>query len=271
MKIKSVTKSKDAFTRYSVTTFSSILDSLNTSTEKSYRELWFRVTADFDKCFVPNKFVKWVANVVDYKSGNIVVDGKIILLIKESIHCVLGIPIGGNSFPSNTACGKEVVLNKFQKNSIPSVKFFANNLEKGEELSDEDVFICFIIVPLSSFLCPNSSITSSPKHFGIFADIARVKDFDRSGYVLDDWLLDSIKLFKKSKSSRVKDNRTLGGCLYYLAVSFVSFFFSPFFCQYAYNLCAGRGGGGVLDAPINTACFDVFYNMFRVASYYFFT
>ncbi|RLM64656.1 hypothetical protein C2845_PM16G00760 [Panicum miliaceum] len=205
-KIKSVTKPKDAFTWFSITTFSNVLDSLSPKHRKVIESYGFGPLLNFDKCFVPKKFVKWVANLVDYKKGDIVVDAKIISLTKESVHCVLGIPRGGDTFPSDTSRGKEVVLNKFQKNSIPSVTFFANKLVKySEELSDEDVFICFIVVALSSFLCPNSSITPSPKHFGIFANITRVKEFDWCGYVFD-WLLDSIKLFKKSKSSRAKDN-----------------------------------------------------------------
>lgn len=161
--------------------------------------------------------------MVDYKSGDIVVDGKIISLTKESVHCVLGIPLGGDPFPSDTVCGKEFVLNKFQKSSIPPVTFFSNKLVKeGGTLSDEDLFVCFIIVALSSFLCANSSSTACPKYFGIFGDIKRVKEFDWCGYVLD-WLLDGVKLFKKSKPSKVKDNRTLAGCLYYLAVMYLDF------------------------------------------------
>ncbi|KAG2648910.1 hypothetical protein PVAP13_1NG073200 [Panicum virgatum] len=216
-------KPKDAFTRFSVTAFSSILDSLNPRQREVIESYGFGSLLNFDKCFVPNKFAKWVANVVDYKSGDIVVDGKIISLTKESVHYVLGIPLGGDPFPSDTVCGKEFVLNKFQKSSIPPVTFFSNKLVKeGGTLSDEDLFVCFIIVALSSFLCANSSSTPSPKYFGIFGDIKRVKEFDWCGYVLD-WLLDGVKLFKKSKPSRVKDNRTLAGCLYYLAVMYLDF------------------------------------------------
>ncbi|KAG2575031.1 hypothetical protein PVAP13_7KG261800 [Panicum virgatum] len=217
-------KPKDAFTRFSVTAFSSVLDSLNPRQREVIESYGFGSLLNFDKCFVPNKFAKWVANVVDYKYGDIVVDGKIISLTKESVHCVLGIPLGGDPFPSDTVCGKEFVLNKFQKSSIPPVTFFSNKLVKeGGTLSDEDLFVCFIIVALSSFLCANSSSTPSPKYFGIFGDIKRVKEFDWCGYVLD-WLLDGVKLFKKSKPSRVKDNRTLAGCLYYLALFFPIFF-----------------------------------------------
>ena len=115
--------------------------------------------------------------------------------------------------------GKAFVLNKFHKTCIPSVKFFANQLTKKEEnLSDEDVFICFIIVTLNTFSCPNSSVTPSYKHFGIFSDVGKAKDFYWSGYVLN-WLLESMKVFKKAKPSKANEPTTLVGCLYYLGVS----------------------------------------------------
>jgi len=119
--------------------------------------------------------------------------------------------------------GKAFVLNKFHKTCIPSVKFFANQLTKKEEnLSDEDVFICFIIVTLNTFSCPNSSVTPSYKHFGNFSDVGKAKDFYWSGYVLN-WLLESIKVFKKAKSSKANEPTTLGGCLYYLGVLYLDY------------------------------------------------
>jgi hypothetical protein len=137
--------------------------------------------------YVPDKFAQRVAHVVNYKSGDIVVDGKIISLTRESVHCFLGISIGGTPFPSRTRSGRSVILEKFHKESIPS--FFAKKLENADEdLSDEDTFIFFILsfsfVALNTFLCPNSSVVPSLKHFGIFDDIKNVREYDWSGYVL---------------------------------------------------------------------------------------
>ena len=39
----------------------------------------------FEKCYVPKKFATWVARLVDSKSGDIVIDGMAISLIKDSI------------------------------------------------------------------------------------------------------------------------------------------------------------------------------------------
>ncbi|RCV43434.1 hypothetical protein SETIT_9G294100v2 [Setaria italica] len=170
----------------------------------------------FDKCFVPNNFVKRVARLVDYKSGDIVLNGKIISLTKESVHNVLGIPLDGRSFPTDITNGKSAVLKKFNKESIPSVEFYTNKLQSKEEvMSDEDTFICFILIALNSFLCSNASLIPSQKFFGIFDDISNCKEFDWCGYVLS-WLLKHIKTFNKSKTKAGKQPGTLGGCLYYL-------------------------------------------------------
>lgn len=217
-KHESVKKPKDAFTRFSVSLFSSVIDALTPEKKKVIHTYGFGSLLLFDKCFVPNKFAKWVSHLVDYKSGDVVVDGKFIPLTKESVHYVLGTPLGGKPFPTDTSSGKSVILKKFDKQSIPSVTFFANKLIKKESMSDEDTFICFILVALNTFLCPNSSLIPSHKHFGIFDDLKNIKDFDWSSYVLT-WLLDHTKKLSKCKSSKQKQTGTLGGCLYYLAVS----------------------------------------------------
>ena len=132
----------------------------------------------FDKFFVPNSFAKWVAHLVDSKSGDIVRDGKVISLTEEFVHLVLDLPIGTRPFPSDPSADKDFVLSKFGKSKILLVSFFADKLIKKEDLSDEDVFICFMIVALSSFLCPNMNTVPSPKYFGIFEDVEHIKDFN---------------------------------------------------------------------------------------------
>ncbi|PVH34374.1 hypothetical protein PAHAL_8G207900 [Panicum hallii] len=78
-KFKYGNKPKDAFT-FSVTGFSTVLQSLTPDQRKIIERYGFGSPLEFDKCFVPNQFAKWVASVVDYKSGDIVVDGKVISL-----------------------------------------------------------------------------------------------------------------------------------------------------------------------------------------------
>jgi len=99
---------------------------------------------------------------------------------------------------------------------MPQVHFFANKLINRDPMSDQEIVICFMLIALNSFLCPNSSLTPSSSYLGAFDDIEKVKDFDWSKLVLD-WLLEKVKDF--TRSSKVQ--KTLGGCLYYLAVVYL--------------------------------------------------
>ena len=100
--MKSSKKPKDAFTRFFVKALSSVIEALTLDEKIVIERYGFGALLHFDKCFVPNNFAKWVANLVDYKSGDIVLDGKVISLTKESVHSVLGLPIGGSAFPSGS-------------------------------------------------------------------------------------------------------------------------------------------------------------------------
>jgi len=201
--------------------------------KKVIDDFGFGCLLQFDKCFVPNKFAKWVARLVNYRSGDIVIDGKVISLTRESVHLVLGVPITDLSFPTDPSTGKAIVLSKFGKRSIPSVSFFANKLLNHDPMSDEDLFICFILVAMASFLCPNSSQAPSYKYFGIFEDLQNVKQYDFAVYILQ-WLLDSVKSFNRGKSSLDSDGGTLGGCIYYLAVSFLCVLMFIFYMHSSY-------------------------------------
>lgn len=221
-KLKTGNKTKDGFSRFSATAFSNVISALSPKEKGVIERYGFGSLLLFNKCFVPNKFANWVARLVDSKSGDIIREGKVISLSVESIHLVLGLPLDRRAFPVDPSAGKDVVLSKFGKDKIPPISFFADKLIKKENLSDEDMFICFMVVALSSFLCPNTNIVPSPKYFGVFQDIDHIKDFNWCGFVLD-WLLDHIKAFNRGKNDRLKRCQGLGGCLYYLVVSFICF------------------------------------------------
>ncbi|WVZ48795.1 hypothetical protein U9M48_000204 [Paspalum notatum var. saurae] len=210
--------SKDAFTRFSVKMYSSVLAALDEHQKSIISKYGFGFLLLFQKCIVPNKFAKWLARHVDWKLSQIIVNGNGVLLTPESVHLVLGLPIGGNTFPpiSTSNAVKSKILSMFGKTSMPQVHFFASKLINKDPMSDEETFICFMLVALNSFLCPNSSLIPSSSYLGAFDEIEKVKDFNWSKLLLD-WLLDKIKDFTRSN----KGSKTLGGCLYYLAVVYL--------------------------------------------------
>ncbi|TVU41608.1 hypothetical protein EJB05_15140 [Eragrostis curvula] len=57
-----------------------VKNALNYDQKKVLQNYGFGSLLTFDKCYVPSKFVKWVARSVDHKSGDIILDGKVIYL-----------------------------------------------------------------------------------------------------------------------------------------------------------------------------------------------
>ncbi|KAF2919761.1 hypothetical protein DAI22_08g159900 [Oryza sativa Japonica Group] len=204
----------DAFSRFSVKYFSKVLDSLSPHHKTVIENSCFQSMLLFDKCFVPNSFALWIAKQVDVNCSDIVLGQKLIPLNKQSVHVVLGLPVGGSTIHSKFDSGKQKILQIFGKTSIPSVKFIGEKLIKNEEFPDDQILICFMIVSLNCFLCPNSSLIPGTKYLSAFEDMDLIESLDwcKLGF---DWLMEHISKIEKSK--------TFGGCLFHLAVNYLDF------------------------------------------------
>ena len=107
-------KSKEGFTRFSATAFMNVISSLSPEKKAIIASYGFGSLLLFDKCFVPNSFGKWVAHLVDSKSGDIIHNGKVISLAEESVNLVLDLPIGTRPFPSDPSAGKDLYYRSFE-------------------------------------------------------------------------------------------------------------------------------------------------------------
>ncbi|KAL6867652.1 hypothetical protein ACP4OV_015676 [Aristida adscensionis] len=203
------------FTRFSVKYFSDVLSALSPHQRSVIEHYGFGCLLKFDKCVVPKRFAKWIARQVDVRSRDIVLNNKIISFTKECVHWVLDLPLGGHEIIPDCEAGRKFLLSEFGKSSMPPISFFGSML-KQPDLSDEKTFICFMIVALSSFLCPTSNFHPSSKYFCIFEDLAKVKDLDISKLVLD-WLMDMISKFSVGNKCTRRKSKSLGGCIYFLA------------------------------------------------------
>ncbi|XBJ18448.1 hypothetical protein VPH35_009611 [Triticum aestivum] len=143
---------------------------------------------------------------------------KFIPIPKYVKHDILDLPVDGEPIMSDAEAGREFILSHFNVTSIPPVSFFCNTL-KSEELPDEDTFICFMCIALSTFLCPNSSLSPSPKYLHIFRDCSSVMNYDLSRLVYES-LLGNIKKFKDSMKVASMRSMTFGGCHYAFVVDF---------------------------------------------------
>lgn len=80
-----VKRPKDVFTRFSVSIFSSVLDALTPESRKVIEKYSLGTLLDFDNCIVPHNFARWVAQLVNFRSGDIVFGGKVIPLTREYV------------------------------------------------------------------------------------------------------------------------------------------------------------------------------------------
>ena len=169
--------------------------------KKIIRDHGFGILLEYDGCSVPRNFVQWIADQVDVNCCDILVGGKIVPFSAKSVHLFLGIPIVGEDIrQQKDESAKANFLKEINETSLPLIKTFGKKLV-GNTLSDDDIFRYFMVVALSTFLCPNSSTLPSPKYLGALIDVSTVKDWDWSKFVFE-WLFASISLYRKNKEGQ---------------------------------------------------------------------
>ena len=191
------------------------------------RRYGFGCLLEFDSEPVPRSFAQWIADHVNTRSGDIVLDTKVIPMSSESVHMVLGIPLGGRPMKFNIDATKSAFLEVIGKDSLPTIKFFGSSIMKGK-LDEDELVRNFLVVALSVFLCPNSNTFPSTKYLGALINPKEAKDFDMSKFVFE-WLIAYIRKYKRDCQKPSDGPTTLGGCIYKLAVSKLFCSFSLFY------------------------------------------
>lgn len=103
-------------------------------------------------------------------------------------------------------------MRQFGVSTLPSIKYFTEKLSdiNADKLSEDMTVRCFMIVAISSFLCPDSCVFPSPKFLTPLQDVETTKDWDWSRCVLD-FLLYHINKFVNSTKKNRELPKTLGG------------------------------------------------------------
>ena len=197
---------KSAFTRFGSKYFLNVLKKLTTEQRAIIEKFGFGCLLMFDCYNIPSDFCRWVANCVDPVCSQISICGKPIGISKDTFHFVLGLPIGGLQVPSNYEDGRDFILSFFKLSELPHITFFGNKLSSSDPLSELDVFVCFMSVAISCFLCPVMSHSVNLKYLSILKDPAAAKGYDFSQLVYAHCLkgLSEFSSFGKSKGRRLK-------------------------------------------------------------------
>jgi hypothetical protein len=150
------------------------------------------------------------------------IGSKTIELTPQSVRDSLGTPFGGIPVDSDEEIGKAAFLAIFGLIDVPSIRFFGKKI-LGKDVLPDGVFCrCFMSVCLGTFFCPNSNTKISTKYMGALVVVDKIKERNWSKYI-HDWTMSYIKKYLNEHGNAKYMNRTLGGCIYHLAVC-VSFY-----------------------------------------------
>lgn len=105
---------------------------------------------------------------------------------------------------------------------MPHITFFGNKLSGAELLSQLDVFVSFMTVALSCFLCPGLNESVNCSHLAILKDPAAAKLYDFSKLVYDHCMI-SLSHYDSFGKSRGRRMKVPVCCNYVFAVRYLDF------------------------------------------------
>jgi hypothetical protein len=149
--------------------------------------------------------------------GVIKIGSKSIELSPQSVSDTFGTPSGEILVDSDEEIGKAAFLAIFGLIDVPSIRFFGKKILGKEVLSDGIFCRCFMAVCLGTLFCPNSNTKVSTKYMGALVVVDKIKDRNWSKYI-HEWTMFYIKKYLSDPRNAERITRTLGGCIYHLAV-----------------------------------------------------
>jgi hypothetical protein len=220
---------KSCFTVYSANYFFEVLHRLTPEQKSVIQKFGFSCLLGFSKTHIPSQFTRWLACCVDPESSQIILDDKIINLSKDSIHFVLGLPNSRDEVFKNSDGGAEFIMSLFHLSEVPHITFFGNKLKSSDPLTDQEIFVCFMQIAVTCFLCPSGCASSDTKYIQQLGDHERARRFDICQLVYKYLILGIRKTlnFIKEKGRKPK---YFEFCSFALTVSMVILFFHSLFC-----------------------------------------
>ncbi|KAM0918182.1 hypothetical protein ACQ4PT_008815 [Festuca glaucescens] len=211
---------KSCFTVYSTKYFFEVLRRLTAAQKSVIQKFGFHCLLVFGKTGIPSPFIRWLASCVDPHSSQIIVDDKILNLSKDSFHFVLGLPNSGAELVDDSDGGLDFILSLFNLLDAPHITFFGDKLKSSEPLSDQEIFVCFMQIAISCFLCPSSSDCLDTRYIKQLGDFEQARNFDVCHVVYKHLIHGITKTLKFVKSNGRKP-KAFELCSYGLAVYYL--------------------------------------------------
>ncbi|CAM0906606.1 unnamed protein product [Alopecurus aequalis] len=176
---------RSVYTMYSVKYFVGVIKKLTPHQRDVIQKFGFGCLLLLDMHYIPSDFIRWVAGCVDPVCSHITIHSQNIDFSKFTVHTILGVPVGGLEFSGSIAEGEEFILSHFHLSEMPHITFFGNKLCEHADLSEDDVFICFMAVAIHCFLYPSFKEHPDGKFLSALRQPATVKSYDISKLVYE--------------------------------------------------------------------------------------
>jgi hypothetical protein len=136
--------------RYCASYLVEIMKSFDEDQWQQIKDIDFGGILELEGGFVPWSFVQWLAKHVNVSNEELEFDQKSIPISVESFGHVLGVPIEGDTIPTESKFATAVFLEYFGLSKMPTIKFFGDKiLKKGQK--KEEFVICFMTIALATF------------------------------------------------------------------------------------------------------------------------
>lgn len=138
----------------------------------------------------------------------------------KCVHKILGIPTGGFQILSfGTIESYKIIKDQISsRGATPTVLELCSFI--SADLSDFEFARLFMLLALSSFLCPNTRGSCSSRYYHAVLNVSSIPKYDWCSYVLD-WLVSYLAKFKLHQST-FGSNAIIGGCCHILVVIMVT-------------------------------------------------
>ncbi|KAL6839437.1 hypothetical protein ACP4OV_030707 [Aristida adscensionis] len=176
---------------------------------------------------IPIELFNWLVKYFDVCTKTLnLPNGFKFTLNASCVHKILGIPNGPKPILSKGTLESYLFIKERfnSKGPTPSVHELFSIITP--ELLGSDFAWAFMLLVLSSFLCPNTRGVYSCKYYPAIIFVTSIRDLDWSSLVLD-WLMLYIKKYKEGEEEICADE--IGGCALILVICYLEFLSSPEF------------------------------------------
>jgi hypothetical protein len=165
---------------------------------------------------MPVKLSKWVMRRYDPKRSEIVIRGRgVIAVNEESVQKIFGLPDDG--FAVSYEMDQEAtdfISEEYGLGSAPDITALCNAIIGMNGVADQKFLRAWLIIAISTFLCPTTSLNVSPRCYKAVLNLEEVP--------MSNWCRFVVEQLKASMSSK-KDS--VCACVYHLVVSFLCVIF----------------------------------------------